>query len=113
MADQGAIGKHVVEWDQILFPAWTTSDILNVRRQDGSYSGVVTLDTVPVKNVAVTLQWRPTGQVIARKWTDENGAYTFTGLDPTTPESYRVICDDPTGGTLHNDQVLAQSTPDT
>lgn len=116
MADAGAIGKPAKPiyepiGDVLRFPIYAVGSVDAVLRQDGFYSGVVQLNGSPVQNCYVTLHWRRTMELIDRTWTDALGAYTFTGLNPDT-DQYCVVCQDPEGGTLFNDQIIAQATPE-
>lgn len=113
MADQGAIGKPVIEARALAFPGYSASDVSNVRRQDGSGSGMITdaVSGMPLGNVMVVLLWRPTGQRIDRAWTDADGSYSFRGLDPTAAEHYVTIAFAPDGSPIENDKVLAGWTP--
>jgi len=113
MADLGAIGKGLTGFDSIMpFPGYRAASVREIARQDGYISGVVTVNGVPVENCLVMCHWRPTGRCIARVWTDRTGAYRIDGLDPTV-SSYYVVCQDPDGGTLFNDLIIAQATPAT
>lgn len=62
---------------------------------NGTRSGVVTLNEVPIERVVVRLHWRDNGAVIEQQFTKADGSYIFKGLDPTAAKRYMVTVLDP------------------
>lgn len=62
---------------------------------NGTRSGIVTLNDVPVANVLVRLYWRENGVMIVQQFTKADGTYLFQGLDPTAGKKYMIMFVDP------------------
>lgn len=110
MADRGAIGRILPREEVIEFPLYARTDVKSRLNKDGQIIGTVTEVSAPFANCAVFLLWRPTMRLIARTFTDANGDYRFEGLDRDLSK-YVVVCQDPAGGTVYNDQIYALVVP--
>lgn len=62
---------------------------------NGYRQGTVRLNGVVAQNVTVRLYLRETGDRLATTFTDVNGRYRFTGLDPTLVMGYYITVMDP------------------
>lgn len=123
MADKGAIGDLVVGFDdqfiQLLSsrpceqPTYAPIDYKTFRPKNGSIGGVISEAGVPIANVVVFLHWRKNMHRIERTFTDADGAFSFSGLDPTAENDYVVVIQDREGGTVYNDAIFALVAPTT
>lgn len=121
MADLGAVAKDGTALGGMagLFlgciirtnPAYAGSGLGDMSTATGGrIQGVVTENSVPIKDCIVLLYYRPSGVLIGRKRTDADGYYEFNGLIPT-PNLYSVVVQDLAGGTQYNDQIKSLTTP--
>jgi hypothetical protein len=117
MADLGAIAKWYdremlgyLDGAMALPNYAITGRIQDALRQDGTLSGTVTANGVPVTDAVVYVFWRSTMRLAGRSGTDRNGAWSVSGLSPDS-SNYLVIAKDAAGGTQYNDVVYSLVTP--
>lgn len=70
------------------------------QNQSASISGVVSDASGPRQFARVTLHWSQSMKCIGITWSDEDGAYSFTGL--VYGQQYTVFCDSPPGSPLYH-----------
>jgi hypothetical protein len=76
-------------------------------------SGTVKESGVAQIGVIVRLYWRPNGLLVGSTFTDQYGAWSFSGLIKGTDgdTNYVVIALDPPTGTQYNDAIKALLSP--
>lgn len=116
MADLGAVAKDFVEASKsgiysMPFPNYAVTEIRDRLNQDASLGGTVYENGVPLKDCEVVVFWRPTMARIARAFTDANGDWLVSGLDPAKTDHYAVVIKDKAGGTVYNDGYYALPDP--
>jgi hypothetical protein len=78
---------------------------------NGVITGTVAENGTPLAYCVVMIYFRANGFFISRTTTDANGAFSFSGLDPTAVASaddgrYFIVALDPAGGVLYNAQIF-------
>ena len=78
---------------------------------NGSISGTVTENSVPVPRCIVKLYFRSTGDYIEQQITSAAGTFTFTGISTAETNGFFVVALDPDGGVQYNAIIFDRLTP--
>lgn len=115
MADLGTLPLVLENENVLIMPLWADSPFTpigsNAIGVSGSITGVVKEGITNLNRAVVYLYYRPTGYLIAKVLTDQNGQFQFNGLD-VNKNDYFVVALDPDGGTQYNALIYDRVTPE-
>lgn len=111
MADLGAIARAIGGDVNVAAGDNWTVVLPDPVKVNGVLAGNVKTSGVNEPDCAVFVFRRVGMRLVARTFTDMEGNWSVSGLDPDLTGGYVVVIQDPEGGTTYNDGVFGSLTP--